>query len=184
MKEQEVFNFDVRTMSLTGLMTAVICVMGPFSVPVGPVPITLANFAIYLAAALLGWQYGTVSCFLYLLIGLAGVPVLSGFSGGPGKLLGPTGGYMIGYLFMALLTGYFTGRFPGRKFMSGLGMALGTLICYIIGTGWLAVQAGMDFAAALGAGVLPFIPGDALKIVLAVILGGEIKKRLLKTGYL
>ena len=78
-------------------MTAVICVLAPFSLPIGPVPISLTNLAIYFVLYMLGVKRGTISYLVYLLIGLVGVPVFSGFTSGPGKLFGPTGGYLIGY---------------------------------------------------------------------------------------
>ena len=83
------------------LMTAVICVISPFAIaiPVSPVPISLATFAIYLTVIILGWEDGTISVLVYVLLGFAGAPVFTGFTGGAGKVLGPTGGYIIGYIF-------------------------------------------------------------------------------------
>ena len=96
-------------MALTGMMAALLCVAGPLSLPVGPVPLSLATFAVYLAGAVLGWKRGTAAVALYLLIGLCGLPVFSGFSGGFQKLAGVTGGYLVGYLFCALITGLGSG---------------------------------------------------------------------------
>lgn len=94
------------------LMTAIICVISPFAIaiPVSPVPISLATLAIYLTVMILGWKGGTISVLLYVLIGLAGAPVFTGFSGGAGKVLGPTGGYIIGYIFLAFIEGIFVNR--------------------------------------------------------------------------
>ena len=86
-------------------MAAVICVLGPLSVPIGPVPISLTNFAIYITMYVLDAKRGTIAYLIYMLIGLAGLPVFSGFSGGAGKLFGPTGGYIIGFLPMAFVIG-------------------------------------------------------------------------------
>ena len=96
-----------KFITLTGLMTAAICIVGPFSLPlpVSPVPVTLTNFTIYIAVYVLGLKAGTVSCLIYLCLGAAGLPVFSSFSGGIGKLAGPTGGYLIGFLFLALIQG-------------------------------------------------------------------------------
>ncbi len=168
-----------KQLALTGLMTAVICILGPFSLMgVGPVPISLGTLAIYFVCSVLGMKRGTVSTVLYILLGLAGLPVFSGFSGGPGKLFGPTGGYIIGYLFMALVCGYFAERFSDRFLISFLGMLLGTAVCYLFGTLWLAYQASMTFTAALAAGVLPFIPGDLVKLILAMATGRTLRNRL------
>ena len=84
--------------TVTALMTAVTCILAPLSIPIGPVPISLTNLAIYISLYLLGWKRGTISYLIYLLIGLVGIPVFSGFTGGPAKLAGPTGGYIIGFI--------------------------------------------------------------------------------------
>ena len=86
----------VYLMSVTALMAAVTCILAPMSIPIGPVPISLTNLAIYLSLYLLGWKWGTVSYLVYVVIGAVGVPVFSGFTGGLGKLAGPTGGYIAG----------------------------------------------------------------------------------------
>lgn len=95
----------VHTLTLTALMAAMLCVLGPLSIPIGPVPLSLATLVIYLSVYLLGWKWGLVSVVVYLLVGMSGVPVFSGFGGGLGRLLGPTGGYLIGYLPLAALSG-------------------------------------------------------------------------------
>ena len=101
--------FTVKQLALVGLMTAVICVLGPLAlnIPVSPVPISLGTLAIYFVVSVLGMKLGTISVIIYILLGLAGVPIFAGFTSGPGKLFGPTGGYIIGYIFMALICGFF-----------------------------------------------------------------------------
>ena len=94
-------------MAVTALMAAALCVLGPLSVPIGAVPISLANFVICLTAWLLGPKFGTLSVAVYLLIGLVGVPVFSGYGAGIAKLAGPTGGYLVGYLLLAFIGGLF-----------------------------------------------------------------------------
>lgn len=176
----------IRTSTITmiALMTAVTCVLGPLSIPIGPVPISFTNLAIYLTVILLGLKMGTVSYLIYLLIGLVGVPVFSSFTGGPGKLFGPTGGYLIGFIFMALITGFFVEKFSGKIPMYFLGMVLGTAVTYAFGTAWLAYQAGMGFKAALATGVIPFIPGDVAKMVIAALIGPVIKKQIVRAGFM
>ena len=88
--------------TMTALMAAVTCILAPLSIPIGPVPISFTNLAIYLSLYLLGWKKGTISYLIYLLLGLVGLPVFSGFTGGPAKLAGPTGGYIIGFIVMAV----------------------------------------------------------------------------------
>lgn len=177
-------------LTLTAVMAAVICVLGPISmaIPISPVPISLASMAVYLAVTVLGMKLGTLSCLIYLLLGLVGLPVFSGGSAGAPKLFGPTGGYLVGYLFLALIAGAFVGRYTENKWKSiafaALGMVLGTMVLYALGTAWLAYSAGMDFQAALWAGVIPFIPGDLVKMVIAVLLGSAVRGRLLRAGIL
>ena len=177
-------------LTLTAVMAAVICVLGPISmaIPISPVPISLASMAVYLAVTVLGMKLGTLSCLIYLLLGLVGLPVFSGGSAGAAKLFGPTGGYLVGYLFLALIAGAFVGRYTENNWKSiafaALGMVLGTMVLYALGTAWLAYSAGMDFQAALWAGVIPFIPGDLVKMVIAVLLGSAVRGRLLRAGIL
>lgn len=173
---------NVKQMAMIGVMTAVICVLAPFTIPIGVIPLSLANFAILLSIYLLGTGKGLISLLLYLLIGLIGVPVFSGFSSGPAKLLGPTGGYLIGYFFMAAIAGIMIEKTKGKRFPSLYGMLLGTAVLYLFGTSWLAIQANMTFYAALWAGVIPFILGDLIKIILVLILGPIIRQRLKKAG--
>ena len=177
-------------LTLTAVMAAVICVLGPISmaIPISPVPISLASMAVYLAVTVLGMKLGTLSCLIYLLLGLVGLPVFSGGGAGAAKLFGPTGGYLVGYLFLALIAGAFVGRYTENKWKSiafaALGMVLGTMVLYALGTAWLAYSAGMDFQAALWAGMIPFIPGDLVKMVIAVLLGSAVRGRLLRAGIL
>jgi biotin transport system substrate-specific component len=179
-------NQKTITLTLIGLMTAVTCILGPLtiSIPISPVPISFTNLAIYLSVIMLGLKKGTISYVAYLLIGFVGVPVFSGFTAGPGKLLGPTGGYLIGFIFLCLIAGFFVDRFPGKRYMCAFGMVLGTVVTYALGSGWLAYQANMSFEAALVAGVIPYILGDIVKVVIATTLGITIKQQIKRAGYL
>ncbi|MBO6015172.1 MAG: biotin transporter BioY [Lachnospiraceae bacterium] len=172
-----------REMVLIGVMAAVLCILGPVSlaIPISPVPISFTTFALFLAVYVLGCKRGTICYLIYLLLGMVGMPVFSGFSGGIGKLLGPTGGYLIGMIFTAAIAGLCIDR-SDRFFVHVTGMVLGTVICYTFGTTWLARQAEMNFFAALSAGVIPFIPGDLIKMILAFFVGGTIRKRLRMEG--
>lgn len=167
-------------MALIGLMTAILCIMAPFSIllPFSPIPLSLGTLAIYFCVLVLGMKKGTLSVVLYLLLGLVGLPVFSGFTGGIGKLLGPTGGYIVGYVLLALVCGFFADRFPNRKVFWLLGILLGTALCYLFGTLWLSYQASLTFSQALLSSVVPFLPGDMIKIALALPLGLQIRKRL------
>ena len=171
------------TMVVTALMAAVTCILAPLSVPIGPVPISLTNFAIYLSLYLLDWKKGTLSYLIYLLLGLVGLPVFSGFTGGLAKLAGPTGGYIIGFIPMAIICGFAFEKFSNRG-MQIAGLAIGTIAAYILGTAWLAIEAHLTFYQALLAGVIPYIPGDLVKIILVVLIGPIVKKRLQSGGFL
>lgn len=172
--------FTVRQLTVIGLMTAVTCILAPLSLPIGPVPISLTNLAIYFSLYVLGMKKGTISYLIYLLIGFIGVPVFSGFTSGPEKLFGPTGGYLIGFLPMSLIAGVVIDRFVSSKIICFLGMVTGTVVCYGFGTAWLAFQAHLDWKAALFAGVIPFLVGDLAKMLLAMIVGPQIRKQLIR----
>ena len=178
--------FNVKQLALVGLMAAVICVLGPLAlnIPISPVPISLGTLAIYFVMSVLGMKLGTLSVIIYILLGLVGVPVFAGFTAGPGKLFGPTGGYIIGYIFMALICGFFVDKFGQKLPLYFLGMILGTAVCYLFGTIWLGYQLEKTFVEALALGVLPYIPGDLIKLVIAMAIGFQVRKRLIKAGLL
>jgi len=167
-------------MALISLMTAILCIMAPFSIllPFSPVPLSLGTLAIYFCVLVLGLKKGTLSILLYLLLGLVGLPVFSGFTGGIGKLLGPTGGYIVGYVLLALVCGFFVDHFPTRKGFCLIGMFLGTALCYLFGTLWLSYQASLTFSQAFVTAVIPFLPGDIIKIALALLIGLQVRRRL------
>ena len=177
---------STKEMAVTAVMTAILCIIGPWAIqiPISPVPITLCSMGIYFALYVLGLKLGTLSVLLYVLLGSFGVPVFTNFSGGIGKLLGPTGGYIIGYLFLALICGFFLERFPEKLPLHVLGFVLGTAVLYLFGTLWLGYQLKLNFTAALMAGVIPYIPGDAVKLFLAICTGIPLKKQLKKAGLL
>ena len=170
-------SIQTYAMVSTALMTAVTCILAPLSVPIGPVPISFTNLAIYLSLYLLDWQRGTLSYFLYLLIGFAGLPVFSGFTGGVAKLAGPTGGYIVGFIPMAIIAGIVIDHCQ-KRWIQLLGMIVGTAICYALGTAWFCMQAGYTVSAALAVCVFPFIPADLIKMLIAMTIGPEIRKRV------
>ena len=167
-----------KKITMIGLMTAVTCILGPLSLPLpfSPVPITLTNFAVFLSIYILGMKYGTISLLIYLALGTIGLPVFSSFSGGLGKLAGPTGGYLFGFIFLALIHGFFMLRFHKKTFSS-----IGMIACYLFGTIWLALHMSLTFKAALMIGVIPYLPGDAVKIALAAIIGPKLSSAIQKT---
>ena len=166
----------LRTLAEIGALTALICVLGPLSIPLpfSPAPIAFANLAIFFAVYLLGTA-------VYLLLGFVGVPVFAGFTGGAQKLLGPTGGYLVGYLPMALIIGLFVDRWADKKPLLTLpGYVLGSAACYALGSLWLAKQMSLTFSAAMMMAVVPYLPGDAAKIALTLLAAPIVRRRLAK----
>ncbi len=172
---------STRKLVLIALMTAITCIFAPMAIPipVSPVPISLTNLVIMISIYVLGFKDATISYIVYLLLGLVGLPVFSGFTGGLGKLAGPTGGYLIGFIFLALIAGLFVDKFPkeqnpGRcRYAHRYGDHL-----LSFGTEWLAIQLKMSFVAALSVGVIPYLAGDAVKIIIAIIVGPVLRSRL------
>lgn len=174
--------FTTYQMTATALLAALMCVLGPVSVPIGPVPISLTNLVVCLAVCLLGAKLATVSVAVYLVLGAVGLPVFSGFSGGLAKLAGPTGGYLIGFLFMAFLAGLLMERFGGRVIPTYLGLVLGCAVDYAFGTAWFVLIMQCDLMYALTICVFPFIVGDLIKMALAEAAGSLLRERLVKAG--
>lgn len=171
-------------MAVTALMAAVLCVLSPLSIPIGVVPIALANLVICFCAWLLGPKFGTLSVAIYLLIGLIGVPVFAGYTAGLSILAGPTGGYLVGYLPMAFIGGLFIEKSHGNPVISGLGLILGDAVCYVLGTAWFVFQMKTTLSYALSVCVYPFIAFDLAKIVISCIIGALLRKRLEQAGVL
>lgn len=164
------------TIAKTALITSVLCILGPISIPVpgSPVPISLIHIGIYLGVYTLGAKFATVSVAVYLLIGSVGMPVFSNYGSGFAKIAGPTGGYLIGFVFMTWIIGRFVEKQKERAYTSA-GFLLGNLVCYLFGSLWLSYQSGMPLGAAFFAGVIPYIPFDLLKAGLALWMGPRIR---------
>lgn len=171
---------STQSLVLTALMTAVTCILAPMSIPIpfSPVPLTLTNFVLEISIFLLGWKKATASFIIYLLLGLCGLPVFSGFSGGVGKFAGPTGGYLIGFIFLTVIGGLFAEHFHWKRSACTVGVVLGMAVTYAFGTAWLCLQLNLSLTAGLFTGVIPYLPGDAVKIALAVAFGPVLKKGL------
>lgn len=174
----------IYQMAVTALMTALFCILGPMSIPIGAIPISLTNFVLFLTLYLLGTKLGTLSYLVYLLLGTAGLPVFSAYSGGLSKLAGPTGGYLIGFLFTCIITGGIIKKSHGKPAGSALGMGIGMAIAYIFGTAWFMAESGSSLSYAFTACVAPFLIGDALKILLACSIGPMLCNALQKAHLL
>jgi len=162
--------------SLFGALTAA----GAFiHIPLPPVPITAQTFFLNVAALLLGGPLGAVSQFVYVLLGVVGMPVFAGGKAGLGVLFGPTGGYLLGFIIAAFVIG----KVNQMKKSAGIfwhifSMLIGMLIIYFLGSFQLSLVAKMSLHKALVVGVLPFIPGDIIKILLAAIVSSQLKGRI------
>jgi biotin transport system substrate-specific component len=149
-------------------LCAALTAAGAFvAIPIGPVPIVLQNFFVLLTGLILGSRWGLASVGVYLTAGALGLPVFAGAGGGIGRLMGPTGGYLIGYLPAVFLVGEVsekTGHHPAGDILAGI---LGSVIVYAFGVSWLSFITRMGVEKALFVGCFPFIIGDAVKIVAA-----------------
>lgn len=189
-----------KNMLMCGLFAAVTgvaaCVILPL--PFTPVPVSLATLAVMVAGGVLGSKLGAMSMAVYVLIGAFGVPVFGGFTGGLGRLAGPTGGFLLGYVLMAFVVGFVVERWSPRALAAsalaspgswgrprlhellvyGTAMAVGTGACYGMGTGWFMAVTGSGLWASLVACVFPFVVGDLIKILAAAWLVQRLRKHI------
>ena len=148
-----------------------LCAQLSFHLPFTPVPITLQTLAVLLTGAALGSRRGGLAMIVYLLEGAAGLPFFENGTGGLVHLIGVTGGYLWAFPIAAFVVGLLCERGLDRRILtSAFAMLPGTLIIYAIGVSWLAIALHISFATALVFGLVPFIPGDLLKLVIAAAL--------------
>lgn len=163
----------------SALFAALIAAGAFMAIPIGPVPIVLQNLFVLLAGLILGPRWGLASVGLYLLMGACGFPVFAGGTGGMGRLFGPTGGYLLGYLPAVFVTGLISDRLGKTRLVDAGAMVAGSLIVYGTGVPWLKLVTNMAWSKAVLAGMVPFIPGDLLKIV-AGVFAAEIIRKVIK----
>lgn len=175
---------SLRTVDIAyiGLFVAVMAICSWISIPAA-IPFTLQTFAVFIAIGLLGGRRGTIAVFVYVLLGAVGLPVFSGFTGGLGALLGTTGGYIIGFIFSALLMWAITAKFGEKTWVLGISMVAGLVVCYAFGTAWfmlvyMAQSGAVALATVLGWCVVPFIIPDLCKIALALLLTKQLKRHV------
>ena len=160
------------------MMSHASCEVAPFAISIGPIPLSFATLVIYITAGTLGWKFGTASVALYVALGAVGIPVFSNFEGGFHKIAGVSGGFIVGYILCAFGTGIVI-RLLGRKtYAYALGMAIGTILLYTCGMVWFMFQTGNSLTASLTMCVLPFLPGDAVKIVVACVTAPKLRDAL------
>ena len=179
----------VAQLALAGLLAAVLAVASWVSIPFVPVPLTLQTLAVLVAGGLLGRYWGPASVGVYLLLGLAGVPVFAGGHAGPAVVAGPLGGFLLGFVLAAFVMGM-AGDAARRRGVADrrglavlvLGAAAASLAVYVVGVPWFMAVTGMSLRAAVTVAFFPFILGDALKAVLAVVVIRAVDRALVAQG--
>ncbi len=161
---------SVKETVIVSIFTAMTVLGGYIAIPLGPVSMVLSNFVILLSGLLLGSKRGTAVAFTYLLLGSLGLPVFAGGTSGIAHIIGPTGGYLIGYLPAAFITGLMSEYKKRSLFKDTIALIIGALSIYAFGIPWLKFSLGMSWIKAISAGMLPFLPGDAVKIIAAALI--------------
>jgi len=168
-------NNQLQMTAYASLLAALTAVGAYISIPIGPVPIVLQNLFVYLMGLLLGLRWGLAGMGAYLLAGAVGLPVFSGGRGGLGHLIGPTGGYLIGFVPAVAAIGFITEKTKGQLVFGILALILATAIIYICGVSWLSIVTNMTLSKALIVGMVPFLPGDLMKIVAALVIAWKLR---------
>lgn len=181
-QHQRIKIFDIVSIALFAVVIAVCSwITIPFTIP-----FTLQTFAIFLVLLVLGGKKGMITIVLYLVLGIIGIPVFSNFVGGVGVIIGPTGGYILGFIFIGLI--YLVITIFSKKLVSAIiALVIGLMVCYLFGTlwftfGYLGNDQPMSFWTASSLCVLPFIIPDLVKLTLAVLISLRIKKYLAPTN--
>lgn len=169
-----------QKLTLCALLSAFICVIAPFSIPLGAIPISLATFAVYIVASTVNIGIALPALLIYILLGAFGLPVFSGFTGGFQQLAGITGGYIIGYIPCLITISLLTTKYKSKKFIYPVALTAGTCLCYVSGVAWYIFHTRCSLSAALTVCVLPFIIGDIIKIVSASIVGFSLRTKISK----
>jgi biotin transport system substrate-specific component len=158
----------LRMTVYASLLAALIAAGAYLSIPIGPVPIVLQNLFVFLSGLLLGARWGMASVGVYLLSGALGLPVFAGGVGGIGRFAGPTGGYLVGFIPAVYVIGRIAETSSSRVVFDVAAMVLGSAVIYFFGIAWLKILTGMTLYKTVMVGMVPFIPGDILKIAAAV----------------
>ena len=174
----------IRMLTMTAAAAAAMGVLAPWAVPLGPVPVSLCTLLIYLMAYLMDTKQAFSAVLVYVLMGMAGLPVFSGFTGGLGILAGPTGGFVLGYLPVSVLCALAVKKARASRMVQLLGMVGATGMLYLLGTVWYCVQGQVGLWGGIAVCVLPFLPGDAAKVLVALIAGPALNDRMVRAGLL
>ena len=171
-------NTKTKRLILYSLFAAITSVLSQISIPLPftPVPLNLATLSVILSGAILGKSGGAISQIVYTLLGTIGLPVFANLSAGIGIIIGPTGGYIIGYIIAAFIVGLILEKSNKNIIIYIVSMSIGLTTCYILGTAWFMYITKSNLVASLTMCVIPFIPGDIIKVILASILAKRVHK--------
>ena len=169
---------NTTAMIFVAFSAAIIAVLAQITIPLPLIPITGQTLAIGLVVTILGMKYGTYSVILYISLGAAGLPVFQAMTGGIGILLGPTGGYIIGFIPTALIIGSYLKVFGTTITHAVIANIVGMLVTLAFGATWLKLLNGLTWEAAIIGGVLPFIIVGIVKAVVAAFVGVIVQQRL------
>lgn len=177
----------VKDISIIALFCAISIIFSFFNIilPFSPIVFSMSVFGVFLSGALLKPKQAVLSQVVYILLGIIGLPVFSGFKGGLGHLLGPTGGYIISYPIMAFIISFINKRIKSHKFFTlFISMILALCICYTMGSGWLSVVLKISFLKAILIGAAPFAVFDIIKALICSTLSVYLLKVLVKSRLL
>jgi biotin transport system substrate-specific component len=166
---------QLRMMVFASLLAALMAAGAFLSIPIGPVPLVLQNMFVFLAGLLLGSRWGLASVAVYLLAGACGLPVFAGGAGGIGRIVGPTGGYLLGYLPAVFIVGTVAEKGGQCTFTDVMALVCGSVVVYAGGLGWLKILTGLTWSKTLAVGLYPFLLGDALKIAAAAVIAKAVR---------
>ena len=173
-----------KDMIVCAIFAAILCIFSSMTIPIGAVPISMGIFGVILTSCILDKKRGVIAVVVDILLGAAGMPVFSGFKGGIGVIVGPTGGYITSYILVALFIGFFTERLPQNKAAAVAKMAAvafgGVIICYFFGTLQFMLVAHKTFVQSLSVCVYPFIPFDIVKSIVGAAVAYAVRPALVR----
>lgn len=168
----------LKQLIINALFAVIIAILAQITIPIGPIPLTGQTFAVGLAATILGARNATISVAVYIVLGAIGIPVFAGMAAGLGIIFGPTGGFIIGFLFNAYITGYIIEKTNFGMAYAIFANILGSFVTLLFGAIWLKISGDLSWSTAFTAGAVPFIIPGILKATLAALAGIGIRKRL------
>jgi biotin transport system substrate-specific component len=168
----------IKNLTLRAILAATICVIAPIAIPTTTIPITASTLIIFTVSACVGIEYSLPAVLLYVALGAFGLPVFAGFTGGLHILTGITGGFILGYIPCCAAISLLCGKFPDKKYVYPLSMLCGILICYAVGVIRHSMLTDSPILSSAAVCILPFIPGDILKIFVASAISITLRPRL------